>query len=1546
MSEEFVINDIRLKVNPTDITTVQKRNVASSEFIRDDSSYAFKSKFAYTSFNVIMAFNVHDSGELDNLVRLCTELDGYPFAFIRSDRMETHLSHTFSGSNDYHIYGVEEYEISQHSETQGVVYLRLNLLFFNYIPFAKSFGFKGLREINARSTFSANSQSGNSKAGESLYAEVETYDLGAEWNSQSRVGSVIEEETVISLFKRLFRKEYLQRKAEVLKYGSKDRPFSFLSMASPSISSSKPAGYDDLKAQGFGEDYEVTTTAGLTTKKLDAPDIPGKTTIYTTWNHVVDKSGNKINFNTGNGEMVRVTVAKKNNFAVHHLSGYNHPVLQYMGKGSSTHSIDFELSTGLNPSPDNTDSNLSHLKNVFNTIDTNFSRFRGMDSFNVAKIETFLLSLIPSYGYVLDQENIFAHATDQGKEVYSYVLRESDTRSLMDRSRYNDAGNKETDFTVEVMADIIKKVYQNFKDSGGLDVTATYVERGFLENAQGEVTALSANLFVAAASQVKDYLHDTHGEQLYDTLFALNESLVEMDEGIILKAAEGEIGRINSRGRIVGGVSTRTILDRHRADLDPKNFENISRMLNKRINDPGKLQTRDLLLADREIQTAFRKIIELRALGNPFTAPAQEYVDLLKNNYDGVVEDFSDEGYADLRLDERLGITSGSLLKWKIDDPRDLDPFFFLNQNIYTNAKGMKSVYDVTAQVSSSVIADAQRKTGDLIEGEDLQVQHVKVKTPELIKDNPHGEISEETLETIKKTGSVTGELLLPNDEEDVFTTFSDSNIDPFNERDQALYQTARMAKQFETGMNQAWPTLRVFIVEGDESSPLNKLRLRKHNYYEVKGIIGCDVITNDDESPVDYLMLDLANPGNTYTDGHVMHSVNKSIKNQDLLNTIGENQFSLNKLTLRPGNRLHVKAGYDNNINKLETIFNGVITDIEPHDSGETKLRVNAESFGRELLQYRHGDDPGDDLFWLSATTKKIISHCLYYPEIEHFGTIKFGAVAGEDPEAKRIYTLSAFGMAKTRLFTNIYTNEILNDLFDFGQGKDQAFNVNLGNIISTTEQVAYDFPIYQATPWESLKEMEFRHPGTLSKPVNYGDRMSYFFGIKEQLYVHRDLAAELMMDSSVVRNIFGPGGMWDDDFKDSGSLYTSLRFLRFKPVCDFHILSSDHNIIHNGLKVTDDFNTVVNLQYYGDQSDIEDGDFDYYEMKVDDNIIPSEHRRGDFSSLGMHGKYMAYKYGSVYLRREMEKMYDGVVTVLGNPSIKGGDYASMHDDLRMLSGIVKVRKCVHSFSLSNGYVCKITPGLYAESSQFNYSTLFLKLFMSADRAMAVNKMNMQVNNQSSSALIRLKTAQEEYLSKSSGVIGDPEIIAYALGSSAAVGATGYGIYRSAMNASNPNLLQSAVRAGSGMGSSILNADKTVLKNGISRIASLANSSVPAQMLSSKLPKSVATARFLGHGAMAALSGASSAFGYAAGLMTPIGWTVGIVGILAYSKYEEADMTRQPIRMYPLQLNGVPYVGGVGGWEDNSYFESIGSELSKTLNDFKYLIGVVNNVK
>jgi hypothetical protein len=44
--------------------------------------------------------------------------------------------------------------------------------------------------------------------------------------------------------------------------------------------------------------------------------------------------------------------------------------------------------------------------------------------------------------------------------------------------------------------------------------------------------------------------------------------------------------------------------------------------------------------------------------------------------------------------------------------------------------------------------------------------------------------------------------------------------------------------------------------------------------------------------------------------------------------------------------------------------------------------------------------------------------------------------------------------------------------------------------NTFTPNKTAYYQFSIYKMTPWDMLREMQFRHPNTISRALNYGHR------------------------------------------------------------------------------------------------------------------------------------------------------------------------------------------------------------------------------------------------------------------------------------------------------------------------------------------------------------------------------------------------------------------------------------------------------------------------
>ena len=589
--------------------------------------------------------------------------------------------------------------------------------------------------------------------------------------------------------------------------------------------------------------------------------------------------------------------------------------------------------------------------------------------------------------------------------------------------------------------------------------------------------------------------------------------------------------------------------------------------------------------------------------------------------------------------------------------------------------------------------------------------------------------------------------------------------------------------------------------------------------------------------------------------------------------------------LARRKGNAFF--TGNSNDINKLEPMFNGIITEVH----GEATLELVCESYGRELVAYEHGNDPEEDNFWGGSDTVEVLANFIYSGEIEHFGNIKLFPSLWDREAAERAKVtindlFSSFGA--DALWMNIYIDDVVDGKYDYG--------FHPWDTVGTDKKWFPFFPIYKTTPWDAFKEMEFRHPGTLSKAALYGPRQTLFFGIKEQLYVFRDLHRALRTARNHIR-------------QDETSAY--LRDERLKPISDMHILSSDHNIISNTLKVVSDFNTVVDLAYYDSNWDIEDKDYKYYTVKMDDNLKPMAHRKGYCNLGGIHGAYSAYVYGSTYLRKEAEKMYDGKIIIIGNQNMKSGDYAYIDDSSRGISGVVKVKECIHHFDTENGFVTEIVPGLYAESSHADYSLLFSKLQMAYSHVVAESRIKTRKSNKSNHSF-----AKSAFMLDLMGLSNHAEDSTDFLHLASQIFTT-EGAYAVANTG--------GLVAGSYLG---LRATLWGLLNTPGRVGAVVGGATRSLQLAAAA--GYIGAEYLLGGAAAAtgkLRSVSTVFSVAktgfkaARAFTPAGWAATIALSFVSAKIEEITLTRQPIRMFPLIMNGKPYIGGMWGYQENDFW-------------------------
>lgn len=1351
----FTINDIPLTVAPSDIRATNRRNIGTTEFIRDNSSYAFKTKHNYTAYNIILQFNLNDDNSFEDLVKLSTQLDIYPFCFIKSDRLDSLIPHYFDTGNKYNIWGISQVELIQSFDAPNIITMVLEVLYFNYLPIAKSFSFVHMRPKR------------DQRMSPVRGGPRPVIDLSKNKEARAiRKNSPVDPDTKkdeVSLFEAYFRSETAIKRSALSRMRDS---VSSVFIRYPEITKNKPKNFGTLEAEGKAEKINISNG-----------DLAYKTkaeTIYIEWKCLEDKDGNEYSYNGAPRAIQSIVISRRNNFAEQYLSAWSTPVLQYIGRGQTEVSISTEYDIGLNPTEDQTDASgnpLDFIKHSIRKIEDNYVNYRAYDSFNNLKIKSFVTEIMPSYSYVVNAMGDSESATSQGVRSSNYNLFGTDTRSILKRSQFNKSGTV-AEYTLDEKIDRIIEISKR-STSEEFNSRAVQVKTRILKK-----KILIAKFGTTATGHQSPDKHSLESLLLY----------------------------IKS--------------DKNRNDVKQRSTI---------LDDIFDLIDDIFLRIDRE------KIERLRE--DP------------KNN----IAAFKNEAVTDMKIGERLNASGISLEDYGINDTRDLGPFFFLEFVPHLTFEQISRTYDYVNNniEDESIQADIERIQKDRVK----EVKNIDTTIPAQMSSKKPAE--EENLDDLFANEDIKKEVSLSK-QEYPYDLFKKYDTDPFGKKINVLHRCARMAEFYRDGLNIAFPVIKVFlVVSNDKGGFINALNVKKNEYFELSGISALELVTNDDTSPVDYLEFTIANPGSCYTDEHVMFEndpIRKS--NSSRRNTETNLDIEINQMRLMPGIRLHVKCGYSNNINELETIFNGVVTDIAPFDDNETILRIAAEGMGRELIAAVHGDKT----FLPAADTYAILKSMLVSEEIENFGGYKFPLsfvnANLRDPEASGI--LKKLENRKTKTYDNRFTNVYINAIRTALGIETYHWSIS-GLMFFNGKHGGYEYLLDKTTPWDTLKEMEFRHPGMLSKPTVYGDRMSYFFGIKEQLYVHMDFDLQ--------------------KFKKYGVDYNEYRHLRFKPVSDYHMITSDTNIIFNGLRVSSDFNTVVNVEYYDDVEDYEDLDYEYYRLKADDNLRPSDHREGLLNLPGIDGERLARIYGMVYLRKEIEKMYDGKIVLIGNKNIKAGDYCSLFDDIRGLSGIIKVRECHHILDMQTGWITVITPGLYAEESIYDFSNMIERLFA----ATAMAQLHIKKSFANSTISIKQINQISRQISKvSREVIADNKDSHFS-----SVSQKANPILRTSAGVT-VRLIDAATRTEDG--SVFTEARRGLLyRKTIGSLSSL-------------------------------LTEAASA---------PVNFWI------------KSGENRQPLMIMPLTMHGKDYVGGISGYKNNGRFQSFISNYAETGKSIGRLFGV-----
>ena len=573
------------------------------------------------------------------------------------------------------------------------------------------------------------------------------------------------------------------------------------------------------------------------------------------------------------------------------------------------------------------------------------------------------------------------------------------------------------------------------------------------------------------------------------------------------------------------------------------------------------------------------------------------------------------------------------------------------------------------------------------------------------------------------------------------------NDIDPANES-----LLTRSIDQFEKEMindqgyslMRAYPTFKLYFIESDLGE---RKKYAFDDFYSYSQVVDIQVIQSS-KIPADLVMITLTNISGVLSNRKFKGDANQERARDPggkfaIEDPLKENNIA--SLMLQPGTQMQLRLGFNNNPQELETVINGVITDVQ-FSGAEDLVQITCQSFAIELAQNIYGDvKEFGGWYTKSGRTSDILENLIAAPEVAHFGRWELGE--GSLGDTFRSLLTSRYTWSKQPQDDNIFAptgNRGLLGLFDGG---------------------SVPFVMYNTTIWDVFQEMTYRHPGWISRPVpyegEYGPRMTMFFGVPDQFYFARDPTTEEKSEAEqlkeqvanskdetakVAAEATDPNKEPSEATKNAvadargGSAVAILRetdrrakisqdlvraesinkeLLKIwternvrlyakdrgiiKPFRSYHLASSTCNIIDNRISSTfwNTFNTVT-LQYDDDGAEVneETGQIEFDDAQtftlMCDAGIPDEEKREIFAQYpNCVGWEMAKRYCTALLKESLKEGYRGSLILMGNPKIRPYDIVYIADEYNDMWGPVEVEQVVHRFSQQHGFVTEIIPAM-----------------------------------------------------------------------------------------------------------------------------------------------------------------------------------------------------------------------------------------------------------
>lgn len=418
--------------------------------------------------------------------------------------------------------------------------------------------------------------------------------------------------------------------------------------------------------------------------------------------------------------------------------------------------------------------------------------------------------------------------------------------------------------------------------------------------------------------------------------------------------------------------------------------------------------------------------------------------------------------------------------------------------------------------------------------------------------------------------------------------------------------------------------------------------------------------------------------------------------------------QNTVTRAEITAGARIHIRMGYGSSASDLPIAFNGKVAevttgevvDIIAQGDGIELMNTMSEDYGSEDIK-RKGKFPAMMVNGLvNANSPKTTIDSLLNMSNNFFKNvisgISNGLFYGSHP-----YGIENFGAYDRNQKSGMW-GERTQNIFE-ATNMQLTGDKEYDDVMGATEEdpPMFSVNIFGKTFWDVLHEAKSLSPDFIAAVATHDFRSTVFHGLNRHYYAY------------------------------STTSINGEPVEKRKPFQQYHIITSVSDIITNNITASS-VNIKTNAVGIYDRSGSQMQtlpqfiDYDIYSeyqksMVVDTQFMmkhsaPSflgklattiEDNKADDKGRYISGYKIARKAAISALKDSVKDMYQGSLTVLGNPAIKPYDRISIYDMYESMTGIFEVKSVVTSISAEHGFITTVEPDCISVfEDQFEFMT------------------------------------------------------------------------------------------------------------------------------------------------------------------------------------------------------------------------------------------------